>query len=139
MEAITIYTRGIAEGEPGPAAVGVRVIADDGSVLLEETQAIGNANELFAEFAAAAFGLSVTAEQLGEDTRKLACTHVLQNKSVHAQLDGQTPIVNPGIVPHFLEVHNARVLHFPDLSLRHEETKEKDVVTILVEKALDAS
>ena len=63
----TLHTDGGARGNPGPAAYGFVLEAEDGTVLAAEGQAIGVATNNVAEYSALIAGLERAAElQLGE-------------------------------------------------------------------------
>lgn len=60
----TLWTDGASLGNPGPAGVGARIVAPDGTVLAEVAEAIGRATNNVAEYRALLRGL-VEAAKLG--------------------------------------------------------------------------
>ena len=136
MEQVTIYTHGAAVSEPGAAAIAVQAVNEAGDVLVESVASIGNATELFAAFGAVVFGLEAVREKL--TTAEAAFELVLGNESVVEYLTNKLPVTNPSIVAHFIEIHNVRVEHFPQLTVRKGTKKEMQAVQRLVTKELDA-
>lgn len=139
METITIFTDGGARGNPGPSAIGVQMVDAKGTVLLELSERIGNATNNFAEYQAVMRGLQAAKEHFGKRTKNLQFELKLDSELVKKQLNGEYQIKEPGLVPHFIEIHNLRVSAFPNLTfihIRREFNKEADR---LVNEALDAA
>ena len=138
MDTITIFTDGGSRGNPGPAAIGVQVVDSKGKVLQEVSEAIGNATNNFAEYAAALRGLQAAKEHFGKKTKELQFELKLDSELVKKQLNGEYQIKDPGLVPHFIEIHNLRVAHFPNLTLTHVRRELNKEADRLVNEALDA-
>lgn len=116
MKEITIFTSGVSDGNPGPALIEVRLIDSDGATITEMTEAIGNATTVFAEYEAVMRGLQMAREQFQDETKKLKFDVRLTSEFVKKQLGGEQEIKEPGLVPHFIEIHNMRVSAFPNLT-----------------------
>ena len=138
METITIFTDGGARGNPGPAAIGVYMVGADGTVLKEVSETIGNATNNFAEYQAVMRGLQTAKEHFGKKTKELQFEIKLDSELVKKQLNGEYQIKEPGLVPHFIEIHNMRVSSFPNLTLTHVRRELNKEADRLVNKALDA-
>ena len=69
MNKVIIYTDGGARGNPGPAAIGAQIQDEDGKVLKEVSETIGNATNNIAEYAAVVEGLRA-AKELARKPRK---------------------------------------------------------------------
>lgn len=138
MEPITIYTDGGSRGNPGPAAIGVQILAADGSVVKEVSEAIGNATNNFAEYQAVVRGLQAAKEYFGKRTKELPFELKVDSELVKKQLNGEYQIKDPGLVPHFIEIHNLRVSSFPRLTLTHVPRTQNKEADRLVNEALDA-
>lgn len=139
MQAVTVQTHGAAKTDPGAAAVAVRVIDGSGAVRAESTETIGNATSEFAAFVAVAQGLELAQREYGTDTKDLTFMVALSHEAVKQQLNAEAPITNPGIVPLFIEIHNLRVTHFPQLTFEHVPSTQNPEVAAMVEHALDAA
>ena len=66
---VTINCDGAARGNPGPAGAGAVVVAEDGTVLAEVAEGLGETTNNVAEYTAAILGL--------ERARELGATEVL--------------------------------------------------------------
>jgi ribonuclease HI len=119
MEKITISACGSALGSPGPATVTVCLSDNTGKILRELSETIGNSTADFAEYFAVVRGLQVAEELFGEKTTGMEFELQLSNEVVKKQLNAELPIQDVGLVGHFVEIHNMRVLGFPNLKLRH--------------------
>ena len=138
MEHILIYCDGGARGNPGPSAIGVQVVDAEGKVLKEVSEKIGNATNSFAEYQAVLRGLEVASQHFGNNTKDIHFEIKLDSELVKKQLNNETQIMEPGLVPYFIAIHNLRVSTFPNLTftqISQELNKEADR---LVNEALDA-
>lgn len=129
MQSITIFTAGNSQGNPGPAAIGVAILGEDGQVIKELAERIGNATSDFAEYQAVMRGLQTVKELFGQKTNTMQFELKLKSELVKKQLNGEFQINEPGLVPHFMEIHNMRVSSFPHLIFTHigsEFNKEAD-------------
>lgn len=138
METITIYTDGGSRGNPGPSAIGVYICDAKGTMIKEVSEAIGNATNNFAEYQAVMRGLQVAKEHFGKKTKELHFELKLDSELVKKQLNGEYQIKEPGLVPHFIEIHNLRVSAFPNLTLTHVRRELNKEADRLVNEALDA-
>lgn len=137
MQEATIKTHGVAKGDPGAAAIAVQIVNASGNALAETTEVIGNATSALAAFTAVARGLDMALQEFGSKTTDTTFTITTSNEEVKQQVNGESPITNPGVVPHFIEVHNLRVSHFPDLVVSHVPQAENKEVARMVNEALD--
>jgi ribonuclease HI len=139
METVTIFTDGGSRGNPGPAAVGVHMVDASGTVIKEVSETIGNATNNFAEYQAVMRGLQAAKEQFGKRTKEIEFELKLDSELVKKQLNGEYQIKDPGLVPHFIEIHNLRVANFPHLTLTHVPRAQNKEADRLVNEALDAA
>lgn len=138
MNTITIFANGGSRGNPGPAAVGARILDAKGSILKEISETIGNATNNYAEYFAVIRGLQASKEHFGDKTKKLHFEIKLDSELVKKQLNSEYQIKDISLIGHFIEIHNLRVSSFPNLSfiqVTPEQNKEADR---LVNEALDA-
>ena len=137
MEKIIAYTDGKARGNPGPSAVGVYIVTEAGELVREIKQSIGNAYNDFAEYYAVLLALQ-TLEVIYSNTTKTKQFEIrLDSELVKQQLNAESQIKAPGLVPMFIEIHNMRVASFPNLIFTlvpHEENQE---AARLVSEVLD--
>jgi ribonuclease HI len=138
METISIYAEGTAECNPGPATIQVTIKDASGKALYEMSQSIGNATNDFAAYQAVAVGLAAAQELFGDKSMQLRFELCLDNELVKKQLCAESKIDNPGLVPLFIEIHNLRIAHFPNLTLTHVQREFNKEADRLVNEALDA-
>jgi ribonuclease HI len=137
MKKITIYTDGGSRGNPGPAAIGVQIIDAKGAVIREVSEAIGNATNNFAEYHAVMRGLQTAKEIFGKSTKDMEVELRLDSELVKKQLNAEYQIKEPGLVPHFIEIHNLRVASFPRITFTHVRREFNKEADRLVNEALD--
>jgi ribonuclease HI len=128
-----IYTDGGARGNPGPAAAGAVIIADDGSVKAEISEYLGIATNNVAEYRALLLALARAAQ---DGYRQIDVC--MDSELIVRQLNGQYRVKDAKIVPlhakakHLLRgFDEATIVH-----VRREQNKEADR---LVNAALDAA
>lgn len=119
MEKITVHTDGGARGNPGPAGVGVVITDQDGKVLKEFCEFLGNCTNNFAEYQAVSFALQVLKKMFAKKTKEIEFEVKLDSELVQKQLSGEYQIKEPGLVPLFIEIHNLRVSNFPHITFTH--------------------
>lgn len=139
METITIFTDGASRGNPGQAAVGVRLLDSKGKVLKEVSETIGNATGDYASYFAVIRALQVCQEHFGDKTNELHFELKLDSELVKKQLNDEEQIKDISLIGHFIEIHNLRVASFPNLSFVLLSVKQNKEVTKLVDKALDGA
>lgn len=138
MEHILIYCDGGARGNPGPSAIGVQVVDAEGKVLKEVSEKIGNATNNFAEYQAVLRGLETAELHFGKKTRDTHFEIMLDSELVKQQLNSEIQIMEPGLVPHFIAIHNMRVSNFPNLTFTQIIQEQNKEAGRLVNEALDA-
>ena len=136
MEKITIFTKGLAMDNPGPAAVGVYVVDSKDKIILELSEAIGNATEVYAEYFAVVRGLQAVEEEFAEKTKEIEFELKLSNNSVQKQLNRKEQVVDPGLVSLFIGVHNLQVSSFPNIKFTKIDNDSNKEVESLANKAL---
>lgn len=139
MKTVTIFTDGGSRGNPGPAAIGVYIVDEAGAVVKEVAERIGNATNNFAEYQAVMRGLETAKELFGKKTKEMQFELKLDSELVKKQLNAEYQIKDPGLVPHFIAIHNLRVANFPQLTLTHVPRAQNKEADRLVNTALDAA
>jgi ribonuclease HI len=137
METIICCTASEARGNPGPAAIGVYITDVKGEHISEVSKSIGNASSNFAEYYAAMVGLQTLQSLYEEDTTKMIFELRLSNELVKKQLNSESVINDPGLVPMFIEVHNMWVVSFPQLTITLVTPAQNSEVVTLVTQVLD--
>jgi ribonuclease HI len=138
METIITYTGAEARGNPGPAAVGICISSATGEVVQELKQTIGNANDNFAAYYAVMLALQTLKQTYGPKTEAMQFEIRLTSEFVKKQLNGEAQIKEPGLVPMYIEIHNLRVVSFPQLMFTQITQELNQVADRLVNEALDA-
>jgi ribonuclease HI len=138
METIIAYTDGGARGNPGPAAIGVRIEDAKGTMIRELAEHIGNGTNNFAEYQAVARALETLKTLYGKKTKDMKFELRMDSELVKKQLNGEYQIKEPGLVPLYMEIHNLRVANFPHLKLTHVKRAFNKDADRLVNEALDA-
>jgi len=137
MKTIICYTDGAARGNPGLAAAAAYITDDNGVMVSETAEVIGNSVTPFAEYHAVLLGLQTLLQEFGAETKTMEFELRLVNTMVKAQVNAEQPITEPGLVPMFIEIHNLRVAHFPQLKLQLVTPDENTEANRLVHEALD--
>ncbi len=138
MDTLVIYAHGESRGNPGPAALGVQICDEGGSVVRELSEQLGNATNEYAEYFAVIRALQLVQELFPGKTKQLKLKLHLSGETTKEQLNREVPITHPGLVPLFIEVHNLRVTHFPHLSFTYVRRELNKEAGRLANEALDA-
>lgn len=137
MKKVICYTAGGARGNPGPAGIGVYITDEAGAMLREVGETIGNSTNNYAEYYAVMVGLETVKQIFGEDTKTTDVEIRLDSELVKKQLNGESQINEPGLVPLFIAIHNLRVSSFPNIILTHVPRELNKEADRLVNEALD--
>jgi len=127
-----LFTDGGARGNPGPAAYGYVLEADDGSVLAAHGEAIGSATNNIAEYSGLVAGLRKAIE-LGVGELELVSDSELMVK----QMRGEYRVKNAGLRPLYDEAA-ALARRLGSVEYRHVKRAHNELADRLVNEALDA-
>lgn len=128
-----LYTDGGARGNPGPAAYGFVLEAEDGTVLAAEGDAIGEATNNVAEYAGLVAGLRKAVELHVPDVEVVSDSELMVK-----QMRGEYRVKNAALQELFLEANRvARQLE--RVEYRHVKRAHNELADKLVNEALDAS
>jgi ribonuclease H / adenosylcobalamin/alpha-ribazole phosphatase len=128
-----LWTDGGARGNPGPAAYGYVLEADDGTVLAAHGEAIGEATNNVAEYRALVAGLE-KAHELGVDELEVVSDSELLVK----QMRGEYKVKNEALRELSLQASGlARQLG--DVTYTAVRREHNELADQLVNEALDAS
>jgi len=131
MSRITVNVDGGARGNPGPAAIGVVVRDDEGEVLEELGEKIGEATNNVAEYKALLRGIELAAVHGATDLELVG-----DSELVVRQVEGRYKVKNAGIKPLHAEVKRA-LRDFDSWSIRHVRRESNADADRLVNQALD--
>lgn len=137
MDTVIAYTDGNARGNPGPAAAGVYITDADGTMLKEAKESIGNSTSNFAQYYGVMLALQTLNQMYGEKTLEMQFEIRLAGEFVKKQLNAESQVTEPGLVPMFIEIHNMRVANFPNLLLTLIPQEKNQEAVRLVNEALD--
>ena len=130
---LTIYSDGGARGNPGPAAIGVLICSENGDMLEDHCETIGETTNNVAEYTAVIVGL--------EMARKFGAREIhyfVDSELVARQLSGRYRVKTPHILNLYKQVKEKEKLFtsvvFTQVPRTHEKLRYVDK---LVNQALD--
>jgi len=103
MEGIIVYTDGGARGNPGPAAIGVYIIDQDGKQVIKFGKKIGETTNNVAEYKAVYNALDWIKNNLKNNIRNI--NFLLDSKLVVNQLNGIFKIKNKNLGRLIMDIH----------------------------------
>jgi ribonuclease HI len=127
----TLFADGGSRGNPGPAAIGAKLVGDDGAVMREIAQYVGITTNNVAEWSALVAGLEAALE-LG--VRDLAVR--LDSELVVRQLTGLYRVKHPNLQPLYAKA-TSLMRRFDSVDVAHVRRKENADADALVNRALD--
>jgi len=133
MSEFVAYIDGGARGNPGPAAYGFVLEAEDGTVLAAEGRAIGVATNNVAEYSGLVAGLRKAVELHVPDVEVVSDSELLVK-----QMRGEYRVKNETLRALFVEASTlARTLD--SVEYRHVKRAHNELADRLVNEALDAA
>jgi ribonuclease HI len=133
MSRLTVNVDGGARGNPGPAAIGIVVRDDQGEVLREVGETIGEATNNVAEYRALLRGIELAAEHGAE-----ALELIGDSELIVRQVEGRYKVKNAGMKELHEEVKGA-LRGFDSWSIRHVRRESNADADRLVNQALDGA
>jgi ribonuclease HI len=128
-----LFTDGGARGNPGPAAYGFVLEAEDGTVLAAEGRAIGTATNNVAEYSGLVAGLQKALEL------QVPVVEVVSDSELMVkQMRGEYRVKNEALRSLFLEA-NALARRLQGVEYRHVKRAHNELADRLVNEALDAA
>ena len=128
-----LFTDGGARGNPGPAAFGYVLEAEDGTVLAAEGQAIGVATNNVAEYSGLIAGLERAVEL------QIPVLEVVSDSELMVkQMRGEYRVKNEALRDLFVEA-NRVARQLGSVEYRHVKRAHNELADKLVNEALDAS
>jgi ribonuclease HI len=130
-ERATLFADGGSRGNPGPAALGARLVDDEGNVLREIAEYLGITTNNVAEWSALIAGLEA-AHELG--VRDIAVR--LDSELVVKQLSGEYRVKHPNLQPLHAKAKSL-LRRFERVDVAHVRRKQNADADALVNRALD--
>jgi ribonuclease HI len=131
MSRFVVNVDGGARGNPGPAAIGVVVRDEEGQVVEEVGERIGEATNNVAEYKALLRGIELAAAQGGTELELIG-----DSELVVRQVEGRYKVKNAGMKDLHEEAKRA-LREFDSWSIRHVRRAENSDADRLVNEALD--
>jgi ribonuclease HI len=128
----TLFADGGSRGNPGPAASGAVILAEDGTVLREVGTFLGTATNTVAEWTGLVTGLEAALE-LGVNDVAVR----LDSELVVKQVNGEYRVKNAGLIPLHARA-KALLRRFARFDVRHVPRKQNTAADALVNQVLDA-
>jgi len=128
-----LFTDGGSRGNPGPAAYGFVLEAEDGTVLAAEGEAIGVATNNVAEYSGLVAGLRKALELHVPELEVVSDSELLVK-----QMRGEYRVKNEALRGLFLEA-GALARSFQSVEYRHVKRAHNELADRLVNEALDAA
>jgi probable phosphoglycerate mutase len=128
-----LFTDGGARGNPGPAAYGYVLEAEDGTVLAAEGQSIGSATNNVAEYSGLIAGLRKAAELHVPDVEVVSDSELMVK-----QMRGEYRVKNAALRTLSVEAA-ALAREFANVEYRHVKRAHNELADRLVNEALDAA
>lgn len=128
---LTIFTDGGARGNPGPAGIGAVILSEEGKVVAEVSEYIGEATNNQAEYKALIAALT-KAKKLGA----LELEVFLDSELVVKQLNREYRVKDKDLAPLFVSVYNIS-LGFKKIVFKHIRREKNELADKLVNQALD--
>ena len=138
---ITIYCDGGSRGNPGPAAIGVVIEQEVGSLksgAKEYSKYIGETTNNEAEYQAVIFGLKKLKHLIGGEKAEKAKVEIkIDSELVVNQLSGVYKIKEKTLIPFFIEIWNLKI-DFGEIKFTHIPREENKKADWLVNRELDS-
>ena len=128
-----LFTDGGARGNPGPAAYGFVLEAEDGTVLAAEGVAIGDATNNVAEYSGLVAGLRKALELHVPDVEVVSDSELLVK-----QMRGEYRVKNEALRTLFVEA-STLARNLQSVEYRHVRRAHNELADKLVNEALDAA
>ena len=139
MTKITVYTDGGARGNPGPAGIGAVVTDENGKVVHEVSQYIGEQTNNFAEYEALIVVLTELKKKFGDSLREMQLEVKMDSELVVRQLSGIYKVKEPTLKEQFAKVAKIRLEDAPNMTFNHVFREANAHADELVNKAIDAA
>ena len=138
MKTFVIRTDGGSRGNPGPAAIGAVIENENGAVLKEVAEYIGETTNNEAEYRAVIEAFKKLKSMVGKAEAKKASIRVFADSELLVkQLNGEYKVENAKIQRFFLELWNLKV-DFGEVAFHAVPREQNKAADRLVNQALDS-
>jgi ribonuclease HI len=131
MKSLIIYTDGAARGNPGPAGIGVAIYSEEGTLLAELCEYIGETTNNVAEYRALMRGL--------QEALSLAAVKVQfysDSQLLVRQINGEYRVKHPNLQPLYQKVVDL-LQQFPSYKINHIPREKNKIADKLANKGID--
>lgn len=118
-----LYTDGAARGNPGPAGAGAFICTEDGDIVAEIAEYLGETTNNVAEYKGLLFGLEKLIALGAKDVEVRADSELMVK-----QLNGQYRVKHPNLIPLYRKAKGL-LEKIPSVTIKHvrrENNKEAD-------------
>jgi len=131
---LQVYSDGASRGNPGPAAVAVKILDEKGVVLKRATKFLGKRTNNEAEYEAL-----IVALKLASDLTEGYVNCFLDSELVVKQLNGEYQVRNPRLERLWLKVRELQQ-HFQKVTFNHVPRTDKNIAEVdkLANRVLDS-
>lgn len=136
VKKITLFTDGGARGNPGPAAAGAVIFDEEGKVLKEVSDYLGETTNNVAEYEALLRILKATQEMFGESLSDMKVEIKMDSELIVRQMAGIYKVKEPSLKERYIQIKEI-LKNFPHhefIHVRREFNKHADK---LVNEAID--
>ena len=137
MKKVIAYTDGGARGNPGPAGLGVHIENEEGDVLKEVSQYLGEQTNNFAEYTGVLVALETLRELFGDDTPSMQFEIRLDSELVQKQVNGEYKVKSETLRPIYQEIIRVRDEYFPYITFTHVRREYNKDADRLANEAMD--
>lgn len=123
MPKYLLYTDGAARGNPGPAGAGAYICTEDGKIVAEIAEYLGETTNNVAEYKGLLYGLEKLVALGAQEVEVLADSELMVK-----QLNGLYRVKHPNLIPLYREAQ-ALLKKIPSYTIRHvrrEMNKDAD-------------
>ncbi len=126
-----LYTDGAARGNPGPAGAGAYICTEDGKIVAEIAEYLGETTNNVAEYKGLLYGLERLVELGAQEVEVLADSELMVK-----QLNGLYRVKHPNLIPLYREAQ-ALLKKIPSYTIRHVRREMNKDADRLSNEAID--
>lgn len=131
MPKYILYTDGAARGNPGPAGAGAYICTEDGEVVAEIAEYLGETTNNVAEYKGLIFGLRKLVELGAKDIEVRADSELMVK-----QLKGEYRVKHPNLIPLYREAKDL-LKRIPSFTIKHVRREMNPDADRLSNEAID--
>jgi ribonuclease HI len=128
---LKLYVDGASRGNPGPAGIGFLIMDEDGSLVVEEGQYIGETTNNVAEYRALIAGIRAAISHRPEEVRAFSDSQLLVR-----QINGEYRVRHENLIPLYQEAMTL-IGELPRFQLSHISRRENKEADALANRGID--